>query len=93
MLSHPDLKAFAENLFVPVFIQNNTTGDEAERTCARFGEPAWNNPVVRVVDVDGNDLAPRLSSDWTVRGVAKLMVEALRASGRECPAELLLLAR
>lgn len=93
MLSHPDLKAFAEDLFVPVFVQNNTTGDEAQRTCSRFDEPAWNNPVVRAVDAEGNDLATRLSSDWTVRGVAKLMVDALRSTGRPCPAELLLLAR
>jgi hypothetical protein len=83
----------AESLFVPVAVRNNSKGDEDARTLRAFGEPAWNNPVVRVVDADRKDLAPRLHRDWSVAGVTGLMTEGLRKADRDVPPWLDLLAR
>jgi hypothetical protein len=48
-LSHPLIVEAIETYFVPVCIYNNQGGKDAE-ALRRFGEPAWNNPVVRIVE-------------------------------------------
>lgn len=89
MLSHPQIAEAAEDLFVPMCVYNNVEGEDAE-VLEAFGEPSWNNPVVRIVDLDGEDLVPRNGEDWTVSGVAEAMLEAL---GEEAPLYLDLLAQ
>lgn len=93
MLSHPLIVEAAETLFVPACVHNNTTGDADHEVLQSFGEPAWNNPVVRILDADRKDLVPRNGRDWTVAGVAGAMVRALAKTGREVPEYLSLLAR
>src|SRR5262249_55155792 len=46
VLAHPLLSEAIETEFVPVFVANSRPGRDAEQL-ARFGEPAWNNPVLR----------------------------------------------
>lgn len=93
MLSHPLLKEAAETLFVPLAIKNNTKDDADAKVLARFGEKAWNNPVVRFIDAKAKPLAPKLDRDWTVRALANGMVTALTTAKRPVPAWLSLLAR
>ncbi len=84
VLSHPLLVEAIETDFVPVFVYNNRAGRDAE-LLARFGEPSWNNPVVRFLDADGRDLIGRRAGLWTPHAIGVRMVRALEASGRPVP--------
>lgn len=90
VLSHPLIVDAAETLFVPVAVYNNVKGRD-ERTLKFFEEPAWNNPVVRIVTHDRRPLVSRVADDYTVRGIATAMVEALHKSHRDVPQYLELL--
>ncbi|HGY90292.1 MAG TPA: hypothetical protein ENK43_03865 [Planctomycetes bacterium] len=93
VLSHPFVVDAARSAFTPVVIHNNTQGDEDARTLKRFKEPAWNNPVVRIVEPKSlKDVAPRLGRDWTTPAVLTRMVKALKTARREVPGWLRLVA-
>lgn len=83
-LSHPRLVEAIETLFVPVAIHNNAGGADAA-ALKRFGEPAWNNPVVRFLDGDGKDLIPRRDGAWSSGEIVERMVAALAARERDVP--------
>jgi hypothetical protein len=72
---------------VPIAIYNNVKGKDAE-VLKKFKEPAWNNPVVRFVDAEGNDLIPRKDGVYSKAELIKRMVEALKATGNAVPANL-----
>lgn len=72
-------------------IYNNAGGRDAQ-TLKKFREPAWNNPVVRCLDLNEKDLVPRLDRDWTAFGVLKCMAQALEKTGKKVPAYLQLAA-
>lgn len=91
VLSHPQLVKLAEREFVPVAIFNNVGGLDRE-VLESFREPAWNNPVVRIIDHRRRPLAPRVNGDYSLRGLASAMVTALEAAEREVPSELRVLA-
>lgn len=84
VLSHPLIVEAAETLFTPVVIYNNIKGDD-EKTLKSFNEPAWNNPVIRMLSVSGESIAPRLADDYSVSGVVSRMVAALKATNRDVP--------
>ncbi|MEQ8844101.1 MAG: VPGUxxT family thioredoxin-like (seleno)protein, type 2 [Phycisphaerales bacterium] len=88
VLSHPLIVEAAETLFVPVAVFNNAAGDD-RRILDSFGEPAWNNPVVRIVDHDRAAMAPRLADAYDAATLADTMIEAL---AEEAPRWLELLA-
>lgn len=83
-LSHPLLVEAIEELFVPVAVYNNHPGDDRE-VLDRYNEPSWNNPVVRFLDTDGNDLLPRRDGVWDTNGIAVRAAAALEAAGQEVP--------
>ena len=83
VLSHPLIVDAARDAFVTVAVRNNSSGDADAAVRDSYKEPAWNNPVVRILDADGEDLVPRLSGRWTVEAVAAGMGEALK--GRDVP--------
>lgn len=91
VLSHPFIVDAAREHFVPACIYNNTKEDAA--LLKSFKEPSWNNPVVRVLDADRKDLVPRVSNDWTLRGLASAMAKALKATKKPVPLYLGLLVR
>jgi len=84
VLSHPLLVEAIESEFVPLAIHNNKSGADSE-VLARFSEPEWNNPVVRLVDEAGADLLPRVDGVWSTHEIATRMVDALTAHGRDVP--------
>ena len=90
-LSHPLVVEAIETAFVPVAIFNNAGGADAA-ALARFGEPAWNNPVVRFVDADGEDWIPRRDRIYHTKQLAPRMQDALRAAGSPIPSYLTWLA-
>ncbi len=83
-LSQPLLVEAIETLFVPVVVHNNRGGADAA-VLARFGEPAWNNPVARFLGADGRDLVPREEGAWSSAALATRMLAALRAAGQTVP--------
>ncbi len=93
VLSHPLIVEAAEQHFVPICVYNNTKGDNDEKTLKRFKEPAWNNPVVRVLDSEGALVVPRLANDWRLSSLAERMVQGLEKAKRKVPLYLKLLAR
>jgi len=92
VLSHPLLVEAIEDLFVPVVVRNNSSGDDDERVLKTFREKAWNNPVVRIVTPEREDVVPRIDGVYSVDGIAQRLVEALAATQPEAPAYLRLLA-
>ncbi len=87
VLSHPRVISAIETLFVPLAIHNNKRGADRE-VLERFGEPSWNNPVVRFVDAQGRDLIPRKDGVWTRPEIVARMIRALEAAGRPVPDDL-----
>jgi len=84
VLSHPLIVEAIESLFVPVAIYNNTDGHDAE-ILKSFGEPSWNNPVVRIMTPDRKELVPRLSGDYSKLGLVTSMIKALKNDNRNVP--------
>ncbi len=91
VLSHPLIVEAAETLFVPTAVYNNIAGADA-KTLKSFDEPAWNNPVVRIITADRAPLTTRLADDYSVGGLAESMAAALAKAKREVPKYLELLA-
>ncbi|MFQ5490085.1 MAG: VPGUxxT family thioredoxin-like (seleno)protein, type 2 [Phycisphaerae bacterium] len=91
VLSHPLIVEAAETLLVPVAVYNNIKGDD-ERLLKSFGEPAWNNPVIRIINPDKSPLIPRLADDYSIGALAKAMVKALHKTKADVPRYLDLLA-
>ncbi len=87
VLSHPLLVEAIEHEFVPVFVANNRGGRDAEQL-TRFGEPAWNNPVVRFLDGRGADVLARRDGLYSAHEIAGRLISALRAADRPVPGYL-----
>lgn len=90
VLTDPLLVEAIENYFIPLAIYNNKGGADAE-ILKRYNEPAWNNPVVRIVDAGGTDLTSRLSGNYTLAGLSGMMTYVLVKRKGKAPAFLQLL--
>ncbi len=90
VLSHPLIVEAIEELFVPLAIHNNKSGKD-KKILESFGEPSWNNPVVRIIDTDRNALTPRINGKYDQKSLVKGMVEALENAKRPVPRYLQLL--
>jgi hypothetical protein len=90
-LSHPLIVEAIETYFVPVCIYNNKGGADAA-ALMRFDEPAWNNPVVRIVRADGaTDVVPRLAEFRSQAQLVNGLRRALDLTGTAVPHYLELL--
>ena len=92
VLSHPLIVEAIETLFVGVAIYNNHKGED-ERVLNSFGEPSWNNPVVRIMTPERKELTSRLSGDYTKPGLVRAMITALENNNKTVPPYLSLLAQ
>ncbi|MCB0854150.1 MAG: thioredoxin family protein [Bacteroidetes bacterium] len=90
VLSHPLIVEAIEELFIPVAIFNNKGGEDA-KVLKMYNEPSWNNPVVRIVGVDKENIVPRVSGNYSQLGVVQAMVRALEKSKKSIPTYLYLL--
>ncbi len=87
VLSHPEVVRSIETDFVPLAIHNNKLG--ADRSILKkFGEPSWNNPVVRFLGTDEGELIPRKDGVWTRPEIVTRMIAALEAADRKVPESL-----
>lgn len=92
VLSHPLIVETIETLFTPLAIFNNRRGHDAE-VLKYYSEPSWNNPVIRVVGPDQQDILPRLNANYTPYGLIAYMIEALEKTERTVPEYLSLVAQ
>ncbi len=74
-----DLAAAAEDAFVPLLVYNNKPGTADDAVRLKFGEPAWNFPVIRFLQADGHDVIPRKDQVMSAIGMSTRMLEALAA--------------
>ena len=86
-LSDPSLVEAIEDNFIPLAIHNNKKGVDAE-ILKKFHEPAWNNPVVRIVNSAGKDVSPRLANRWSPEDLLSTIKSGLVNSRQEVPAYL-----
>ncbi|MEO1259938.1 MAG: VPGUxxT family thioredoxin-like (seleno)protein, type 2 [Bacteroidota bacterium] len=89
-LSHPLIVEAIETLFVPLAIYNNKGGED-RKVLNYFNEPTWNNPVVRIVSADKQDVTPRLGGNYSSFGLVSSMLLALDKSNLVAPRYLQLL--
>jgi hypothetical protein len=90
VLRHPLIVETIETYFIPLAIYNNKAGPDAE-ILQRYNEPAWNNPVVRITDEKGKDVASRLNGNYSTLGLADLMTNVLIKTQGKAPVYLQLL--
>lgn len=91
VLTHPLIIETIETYFIPLAIYNNKGGADAE-VLKKYNEPAWNNPVVRCVDLYGRDVAVRLNGNYSAAGLASWMTQILIKNKGRAPAYLQLLS-
>lgn len=89
-LRHPLVVEAIETFFVAVCIYNNNKGKDAA-ALRLFGEPAWNNPVVRIVQPDNADIVPRMADFGSIHQLVGGIRTALEKTGQKTPAYLELL--
>lgn len=86
-LSHPLMVEAIENEFVPLAIFNNKGGKD-KATLDRYNEPAWNNPVVRIVDGKGKDLVDRVAGNYSPKGLFSAIKQVIETEGGQLPGYL-----
>ncbi len=84
VLSHPFIVEAVEDYFVPLAIFNNRKGRDAQ-ILEQYGEPSWNNPVVRFTDQAGHDLIDRLNGNYRPTGLIEHMMAAMQKSSIAVP--------
>lgn len=90
VLTNPIVVDAIQNLFIPLAIYNNRSGSDL-KVLNKFNEPAWNNPIVRIVTKDGKDATKRVNDDYSIKGITTAMVEALNKTHKPVPQYLRLI--
>jgi len=92
VLSHPLMTEAIENEFIPLAIFNNKDGNDA-KVLKKYHEPRWNNPVVRIINEKGENLVPRVASDYSSKGLYLAMEKSLQSYGKSIPTYMQLLGK
>lgn len=87
ILRHPFIVELVESHFIPLAIYNNKRGKDLE-ILKKYNEPTWNNPVVRIVDEQGENLVSRLAGNYSLVGLADNIRQGLVLSGQTVPSYL-----
>jgi hypothetical protein len=92
VLSDPIVVDAIESHFVPVAIFNNVEGEDRE-VLESFGEPTWNNPVVRLIQPDRTALADRFDGPYNRKALLETIGSALETTEGSVPTYLTLRKR
>ncbi|MCC1483151.1 VPGUxxT family thioredoxin-like (seleno)protein, type 2 [Winogradskyella immobilis] len=84
VLSHPLMVEAIEDLFIPLAIYNNKGGKD-KQILQKYKEPSWNNPVVRIVNKDGDNTVNRISGNYSAIALYKAMNESLFNANKPIP--------
>lgn len=88
LLRHPLIVEAIETYYVPLAIYNNKGGADAD-VLRRFHEPAWNNPVCRIIDPSSEkDIVQRLNGRYDLTALVSYINQGLLASNVLIPAYL-----
>ena len=79
-----------ENSFVPLAIFNNK-GGSYKKVLEKFEEPSWNNLVVHIIYVNGNNIVQRINGDYSAIKLCQSMKETLIIRNTSVPLYLDLL--
>ncbi len=90
VLSNPLVVDVIENYFVPLAIFNNKGGED-KKILEKYKEPSWNNPVVRIVNSEGENIAKRVSGNYSASGVLEAIIQSFAERRMQIPQEILLL--
>jgi len=90
VLSHPLMVEAIENYFIPVAIFNNKGGKD-KIVLKKYNEPSWNNPVVRIINGNEEEITPRIGGDYEALTLSKRMKQALIKNNTPIPEFLNLL--
>ena len=86
VLSDPFITEIIETRFIPLCIYNNNPGSEDEKVLKQFGERSWNNPVLRVIDYEGNDWLPRHADAYSPAQVSAFLDRTFKVMAKPIPA-------
>lgn len=89
VMSNPLIVDVIEEQFIPLCIFNNNSGTDAE-ILDKFGEPSWNNPVVRIIDKNEKELTKRMAR-FHPQEIVNGIVQALEKHDQEIPSYFQLL--
>ena len=92
VLSNPLMVEAIENEFIPLAIFNNKGGKDKD-VLKIYREPAWNNPVVRIVDYDGVDIVDRVGNNYSAKGLYTAIEEALTKNKTAIPEYIKILGK
>ena len=81
VLKNPTIVQLIERYFVPCLVNNTGRTDKDAKTLELFKEPAWNNPVARLVDGRGKDLIPRKTGVYDPQVMLERILAAMQAFG------------
>jgi len=84
VLSDPLMVDIIENFFVPLCIFNNHKGEDA-KVLKKYGEPSWNNPVVRIVDSKGKDVQKRLNGKYSKSSLISYIAQSFPKRNQAIP--------
>ena len=90
ILSHPHMAEVIESHFIPLAIYNNKSGKDRE-VLLQFGEPSWNNPVVRIINQEGQDMVKRIGDFRSKSLILSQVMKVLKSTHVEVPKYLELL--
>lgn len=90
VLSHPLMVEAIETSFVPLVIYNNKKGEDA-KILQKYNEPAWNNPVVRILNSRGDNIVARIANFRSQTLLVSSMINALDQHSNSVPEYLRLL--
>lgn len=90
ILSHPLIVEAIETCFVPLCIYNNHPGNDKD-ILDKFGEPSWNNTVIRVITSNGKDLVRRQPDFRSRTKTIETLIDAINKSGNQIPEYLKIL--
>lgn len=76
VMSDPILVEAIETFFVPLAIFNNKSGKDAA-VLKKYNEPSWNNPVIRIINEEGENLTKRQAGIYTQKAILGTIMEAL----------------
>ncbi len=87
VLSNTVIVDVIEQNFIPLAIYNNKGGKD-RTVLKRYGEPSWNNPVVRIIDAEGENLIRRIAGDYSKSRVAQEVLGVLEKQQKVVSSDL-----
>ena len=81
ILSNKEINLIINEYFIPIAIYNNRAMTKNDKILKKFNEPSWNNPVVRIIDYQENNIVKRLDGPYTIQALKTTLQSALNKLG------------